>query len=72
MQRCRENGNQGADTVEFLIGLIILVLDIYAIVKIIGSGASGLTKILWILGIVILPVVGFLVWLIAGPKGATV
>jgi hypothetical protein len=31
--------------------------------------ASGLTEILWVLAIVILPVVGFIVWLIAGPRG---
>ena len=54
---------------EFLIGLVILVLDIWAIVKIWGSGASTLAKVLWTLGIIILPVVGFIVWLIAGPKG---
>ena len=54
---------------EFLIGLVILVLDIWAIVKIWGSGASTLAKVLWTLGIIILPVLGFIVWLIAGPKG---
>lgn len=54
---------------EFLIGIVILVLDIWAIYKILTSGASGLAKILWTLAIIILPVVGFIVWLIAGPKG---
>ena len=54
---------------EFLIGLVILVLDIWAIVKIWGSGASGLAKSLWTLAIIVLPVLGFLVWLVAGPKG---
>ncbi len=56
---------------EILIGLVILVLDIWAIVKVIGSGASGLAKVLWCLGILIFPVVGFIVWLIAGPRGPT-
>ena len=54
---------------EFLIELVILVLDIWAIVKIWTSGASGLSKIIWTLVILILPVVGFIIWLIAGPRG---
>ena len=31
--------------------------------------ASGAAKIAWVLGIIILPVLGFIVWLIAGPRG---
>jgi len=54
---------------EFLIGLIIVVLDIWAIYKIVTSGASGLAKVIWCLVIIILPVIGLIVWLIAGPKG---
>jgi hypothetical protein len=55
-----------------LLGLIILVADIYAIYQVITSGASGLAKILWTIGILIFPVVGFIVWLIAGPRGGSV
>ncbi|MBN2740021.1 MAG: PLDc N-terminal domain-containing protein [Rhodobacteraceae bacterium] len=47
---------------------IVFILDIWAIVSILGSGASTGGKILWILLILILPVVGFIIWLIAGPK----
>lgn len=52
-----------------IFGLIVLIADIYAIVKVIQSGASTLAKVLWIVGIIIFPVLGFIVWLIAGPKG---
>jgi hypothetical protein len=52
---------------EFIFGLIVLVLDIWAIYKIVTSGASGMSKNLWSLLILILPVVGFIIWLIAGP-----
>jgi Phospholipase_D-nuclease N-terminal len=52
-----------------LFGLIVLVADIWAIVKTIQSGASTGAKVLWIVLILILPVLGFLLWLIAGPKG---
>lgn len=54
-----------------LIGLLVLIADIYAIIKILGSSASTGAKILWVLGILIFPVIGFIVWLLAGPKGAT-
>lgn len=51
-----------------IIGILVLIADIYAIVKVVQSGASTLAKVLWILGILIFPVVGFIVWLIAGPR----
>lgn len=50
------------------IGLIILIADIYAIVKTVQSGASTMTKVLWIVAILFLPVLGFLLWLIFGPR----
>jgi hypothetical protein len=50
-------------------GLIVLALDIYAIVKIIGSGAGTGSKVVWILVILLLPIVGFIIWLLFGPKG---
>jgi hypothetical protein len=56
---------------EFIVGIIILALDIWAILSVWGSGASGGAKILWTLGIIILPVIGFIVWFFAGPKGRT-
>ncbi len=51
-----------------IFGLIVLVLDIYAIVKTVQSGASTGAKVLWILAILIFPLVGFLAWLLFGPK----
>lgn len=50
-------------------GLLILVLDVYAIIKTIGSSASTGTKVLWVVVILLLPVLGFILWLIFGPKG---
>ncbi|TYC51339.1 PLDc_N domain-containing protein [Rhodobacterales bacterium] len=52
-----------------IVGLIVLILDIYAIIQVLGSGTSTAAKLLWILGIIIFPIVGFIVWLLAGPKG---
>lgn len=51
-------------------GFILLVLDIWAIVSIISSGSSTGSKVLWTLLVLILPLVGFIIWLIAGPRGS--
>ena len=55
-----------------LLGLVILIADIYAIYQVFTSGASTGGKVLWTLGILIFPVIGFIVWLIAGPRGSAV
>jgi Phospholipase_D-nuclease N-terminal len=51
-----------------ILGLLILIADIWAIINVIGSGASTGAKVLWVLLIVILPVVGLIIWLLAGPR----
>lgn len=52
-----------------LVGLIILVLDIWAIINVLGSPIATAPKIGWTLLILVLPVVGLIIWLIAGPRG---
>jgi hypothetical protein len=51
-------------------GLVILILDIWAIVSVINSSRDIGTKVLWIALVVILPVIGFIAWLLAGPKSS--
>ena len=51
-----------------LLGLIWLVLVVYAIVKTVGSRAGTGAKVLWIVLILLLPVVGLIAWLLLGPK----
>lgn len=51
-----------------LLGLIILILDVWGIVKIIQSSSGTGTKVLWVVLIMILPVFGLLLWILAGPK----
>ena len=55
---------------EGLIGLVVLILDIWAILKIVQSGASTGSKALWIVLVLILPVLGLILWFFAGPKGS--
>lgn len=57
-------------TFNSLVGLIILALDIWAIISVARSGASTPAKILWIVLILLLPVVGLIIWAIAGPRGS--
>lgn len=54
-----------------LFGLIVLIANIYAIYQTLTSGASTGAKVIWTLVILILPVLGFLVWLLAGPRNTT-
>ena len=54
-----------------LIGLLILIGDIWAIINVFNSSASTPSKLLWTLGIVIFPIIGFIIWYFAGPKGGT-
>lgn len=51
-----------------VLGLIILVLDIWAIINVIGSGASTGAKVLWIFIILLLPLIGLILWFFMGPK----
>ena len=51
-----------------LLGFIILILDVWAIVKTVGSSASTGGKVFWIVLILILPVLGFIIWFFAGPR----
>ena len=45
-----------------LLGLVHLVVAVWAITRIINSGASTLAKVLWILGVLAFPLVGLIVW----------
>jgi len=56
-----------------VLGLIILILDIIAIVSILGSGISVPMKLVWILVVLLLPVIGMILWFLIGKKtGAAV
>jgi len=53
-----------------IFGLLILAADIWAILNIIQSTVSSGKKLLWILVILLLPVIGLIVWWLAGPREA--
>jgi hypothetical protein len=53
-----------------VLGLIALALVIWAGLNIALSESSMLAKVLWILAILVIPIVGFIAWLLFGPRKA--
>jgi len=51
-----------------LLGLLILIADIWAIVNIFQSRASTGSKVLWTVLVLVLPVLGLIIWFFAGPR----
>jgi hypothetical protein len=51
-----------------ILGLVILIADIWAIVKTFESPTSTGTKVFWIVLVLLLPILGLIIWLIAGPR----
>jgi len=62
-----KGGDMGS-TFNCVVGLIILALDIWAIFNVLKSGSKVGIKVLWMLLIVLAPVIGLVVWAIAGPR----
>lgn len=52
-------------------GLLLLALDLWALISIFGSSASTGRKVLWSLFVIFLPLIGFIAWLIAGPRSSS-
>ena len=51
-----------------ILGLLILIADVWAIVSIAQSGASTGKKVLWIVLVLLLPVLGVILWFLLGPR----
>ncbi|MBZ4022288.1 hypothetical protein CKO11_07435 [Rhodobacter sp. TJ_12] len=52
-------------------GLLLLVLDLWALISVLGASVSTGQKVIWTLLILFLPLIGFLIWLFAGPRSST-
>ena len=51
-----------------ILGLLILIGDIWAIINIAQSSASNEKKLLWIVVVVLLPLLGLVLWYFLGPR----
>ena len=49
------------------IGLLVLIADIYAVLKIAQSGATDGKKALWIAIVIVFPIAGVVIWYLLGP-----
>ena len=50
-----------------IIGLLILILDIYVIIQIVKSNLDGGMKLLWIILVLVLPLIGPILYYVLGP-----
>jgi len=50
-----------------IVGVITLLLVIWAIIGILQSGAEPVVKLIWVLIVLALPLVGFVLWFLIGP-----
>jgi len=55
-----------------LLGLIILIMDVWAIVNIVQSGKPTGSKVLWVVLILLLPLLGLILWFLLGREDRTV
>lgn len=51
-----------------ILGFILLICIIYAIVKTLDSKADTGTKVIWVVVLIVLPLLGFILWLFFGPR----
>lgn len=51
-----------------VLGFILLICVVYAIVKTTQSRAGTGSKVIWIVVLLLLPLLGFILWLLFGPK----
>jgi succinate dehydrogenase/fumarate reductase cytochrome b subunit len=52
-----------------LLGLLILIGDVWAIINIFQSSASTGKKVLWTVLVLLLPLLGLILWFFLGPRG---
>jgi succinate dehydrogenase/fumarate reductase cytochrome b subunit len=51
-----------------ILGVLILIGDVWAIIKIFQSSASNEKKLLWTIVVLLLPLLGLILWYFLGPK----
>jgi hypothetical protein len=51
-----------------LLGLLILIGDVWAIINIFQSSASNEKKLIWTVAVILLPLLGLILWFFLGPR----
>jgi len=52
-----------------ILGILILIGDIWAIINIFQSSVSNEKKLIWTVAVVLLPLLGLILWFFLGPRG---
>ena len=53
-----------------LIGVLVLVGDVWAIINIFQSSVSNEKKLIWIVAVALLPLLGLILWYFLGPRSS--
>jgi uncharacterized membrane protein len=53
-----------------ILGLIVLILDIVAIVKVLGGSSTTERKVIWTVVILLLPFVGMILYFLLGERAS--
>lgn len=51
-----------------ILGVLILIGDIWALINILQASVENGKKLLWVLVVVLLPLVGLILWFFMGPR----
>lgn len=51
-----------------ILGILILIGDIWALINILQSSAANDKKLLWVVVVVLLPLLGLILWYFMGPR----
>jgi hypothetical protein len=51
-----------------ILGVLILIGDIWALMNILQSSVGNDKKLLWVVVVVLLPVIGLILWYFMGPR----
>lgn len=51
-----------------LFGLLVLIADVWAVVNVLQSPSDTAKKVIWTVVVIVLPILGFLLWLLFGPR----
>jgi hypothetical protein len=51
-----------------ILGVLILIGDIWALINILQSSVGNDKKLLWVVVVVLLPVIGLILWFFMGPR----
>ena len=54
-----------------ILGVLVLLADVWAILNIFQSASSTGSKALWIVLVLVLPLLGVIIWYFAGPREST-